>query len=255
MKARNLLFLMLGTVICCAFSHGGAGGGTGRVVSGLIVQDDFLTLSAWTPAAGWAADGSFPTYLAYPSAVPLVTPGTGTASDSSGPRDAFVLINPTSGAWNISIQSIVGGTFTTLASGTDTSMFRDSNALNRIIARVRISVHGASHAIYINGNATAVATATDSTYLSGGSISFRATNPVRFTHFSMRSGNNVAVTNAGSGATVTLRGFGGIVLNSTTANGSGAATLSNVHFPAYSIDVNGTDLATGGVWGGDSWNF
>lgn len=40
MKARNLLFLILGTVICCAFRHGGAGGGTGRVVSGLI--DDGL---------------------------------------------------------------------------------------------------------------------------------------------------------------------------------------------------------------------
>lgn len=150
----------------------------------------------------------------------------------------------TSGTWNL-----VG--YSTRAP------IKEADSVNIAFDRWKIVVSGGSHKVYFNGSSTASLDVTDSTYLSGSHMSFRGECNAKVRLFSARNSDTVTVTGLTSGDAVVLRGHGGVIIGSTTANGSGVATITNKHFPVRSIDVGGTNHtpSDGGlIWGGDSFS-
>ena len=120
--------------------------------------------------------------------------------------------------------------------------------------RIRLTASGSSISASLDGEPQI--SVTDISYSSGTILSFvnlGATGAVHLLH--VRSGANVTVSGTQSGDVVTLRGPGGIPLVSKTAAGSSlsfGASDGLVHFPAYSVDLNGKDIYQGNFWGGDA---
>ena len=98
----------------------------------------------------------------------------------------------------------------------------------------------------------------DASFLTGSRMAVVTTGSTgcRVRNLAVYDGTAVRLTNAPAGATVTLRGAGGVPLATTVANG-GSVDLVHAHYPVASIDVNGTQVAApaGGIWGGDLFAY
>lgn len=134
---------------------------------------------------------------------------------------------------------------------------RDIDNNNIGVQRWKIVVSGSSHQLYLNGDASPTLNLTDGTYTSGSYIGLRGECATRVRLLALRSSDSVTVTGLTPGQSAVLRGHGGVIAATATADGSGVATLSNKHFPLHSIDIAGVNHvpADGGmVWGGDSFS-
>lgn len=173
---------------------------------------------------------------------------TGTTSDigfwfrrDSASADASAngyLVNWRAGNATLRLYKCVSGTFTELTTGTRDNRTALSTK-NLQHERVRISVVGTAITVVIDG--TTVISTTDSTFSSGTHVAWRGTGAiVRGRKFHCRSGNTLTVNGCGAAAAVSLLGAGGHVIDTATANGSGVATFTLTHGPAYGVAVAGT---------------
>lgn len=148
----------------------------------------------------------------------------------------------------LQLQTVVGGTATNIGtvSGTQVTAANMSH-------RVRVVVSGSTHQAWLDGEQQI--NHTDASYASGVSVAFAGkgiTAKARF--LSIMSGSGVSINGVPGGQSATLRGLGGIPLETITTGGN--ITFSPAHFPAESIEINGTDYpATGFIWGGDAFNM
>lgn len=142
--------------------------------------------------------------------------------------------------------------------GTETALGPQSGS--EIVARgmpsrVHLSVIGSQHTAYLNLDAQV--SVSDGTYASGtkgGHSSYL--NAFEWRNLWHYKNEGVSVSGVTAGQVVTLRGAGGIPLESKTATGS-TVNFSQGHYPHEGVSVNGQYATlSGGIWGGDAlqWN-
>lgn len=151
-----------------------------------------------------------------------------------------------------------GGSYTSIGSYARSTV-KSADAVNLTVERWKIVVSGSNHKLYLNGSTTPAINVTDATYASGSYCAFRGECAAKVRLFSMRAASDVVTVNGlTQGDAVVLRGHGGVIAATATADAGGSATLTAKHFPLKSISVNGADStpADGGlIWGGDTLSF
>lgn len=128
---------------------------------------------------------------------------------------------------------------------------------NRQPYAYRIVANGGAHKLY--GNGAQIYSITDGSPVASGSyFAIRGVGAIAKTRkLSIYSSDTVSLVGCPAGAAVSLRGAGGTVFGTATADGSGNATITSTHYPLYQLEVNGVfyDPADGGrVWGGDTFD-
>jgi hypothetical protein len=156
------------------------------------------------------------------------------------------------------LKKLTGGTYSTLTSVAFVALayqyLNDIDSRNLAGMRVRLVVIGGLHRLYLD-DALKISFF-DTTYLSGSAVTFWGQKTHWIRNFHLRSSSNVIVTGCPPGATVTLRGPGGVVIATTTADMFGTAAVSPTHSPGTEIEVGGRACPVPeGVYGGDTFQF
>jgi hypothetical protein len=152
----------------------------------------------------------------------------------------------------ISLQKLVAGTGSTL-SGPVAGQSYQTNMFHT----VKLAIAGNRHRAWLDGTLQYDYTDAVSPIASGvriGLLARGATLDVRL--LSVRTSDVLTIQGMTPGRSCWIRGFGGLPAGSATADGSGTATFSHVHWPLWSIDLEGVDYTvSGGLWGGDTLTF
>ncbi len=151
------------------------------------------------------------------------------------------------------LEKVVSGSTSILTTHYTGLVWRD-----HFIHRVKIVVTGNVHKAYFDGELQWTYTDSSSPFASGTYIGLSDQGgDLDVRHLTVRTSDVLTVTGLEPGATVWLRGFGSLPVESSTANGSGVATFTEPHWPHYAIDTDGTtdhsvsDAPTDTLWGGD----
>jgi hypothetical protein len=151
---------------------------------------------------------------------------------------------------------LTGLTLIELASGTPSTLATNSGDIVPTVndlMNVRLVVSGSSHKGYLNGELQY--DVTDNTTASGSTVAFSGVDSeVRL--LSMYADEAVTVTGLSNGQVVTLRGAGGIPIDTATVSGTSHVFDDLTHYPANFVEVDGEDHTLGAdeIWGGDTLN-
>lgn len=137
------------------------------------------------------------------------------------------------------------------ASGTSANL--DSRNLQPCCYRVT----AAGGVITAYGNGAQIFSITDvSPVTSGSYFAIRGVGAVgKVRRLDVYSSDTVTLNGCAASAAVSLRGAGGVVFGTATADGSGNATITSTHFPLYYIEVNGVFIYAPPIYGGDTYNI
>jgi hypothetical protein len=150
-----------------------------------------------------------------------------------------VLVGPLQALWLLRDGGVIGTSSGSL------------NVADGYVHRLRVAVSGSSHNIYLDGELQV--SVTDATYASGSTLGFAATTQESLVRlFHLRTGNTVTINGTSPGQAIRLRGAGGVPLATATAPAGNRTTLTLAHYPASSLEINGTDYADGAIFGGDT---
>lgn len=178
-----------------------------------------------------------------------------------GSGDSYRLLLPAGiGPSSIQLHKSTGGSGG--VPGTYSSLVSNSLNMKGYInqsCRIRMSVVGNLHTIWLDGEQQVSYTDSSSPYTSGTSVAFVAGGMnARFRMFHMLTSSSVTIQGLTSGKSMILRGPGGVPYEIGTTSGTTYTSSSVSHYPLDTVTYDGVDYAftsSGLVWGGDILSF
>ena len=156
------------------------------------------------------------------------------------------------------LDKVVGNVRTILVTGSGSQSFANLGATLGYIHRFKVQVIGNVHKAWLDGELQY--TFTDSSLASGTShISLAGIGVTTDTiNLTARTSDTITVHGMQPSTSLWLRAACGIPIMPIVANTAGAGTATYQHFPAFSLDIGGTDYTVGSdsrIWGGDVLTF